>query len=901
MSAISRCAQTIAQDNRSAGANYDADDRFCLDGQRLVSLSATTSATYGAASTEYRTEKEGFAKITASSSTIAYSSCPFYSNPGCSGSYSTMPQSFTVKTKAGLTMEYGVTTDSRILAQGKSTVIAWALSKVTDVKGNYYTITYTQDTGTSGTGEWRPTRMDYTGNGASAPTNSVQFVYETRTDQTPFYQMGSKSMTTMRVSKIQTYAGANLVKEYRLTYTQTAWVGSSALASLVECNAASVCLAPLSMTWQNNVGIQFNRVLSDASASGQWPESGGNRNFAVDINGDGKTDLLWIGSQGTYVELGQGDGSFVRVLSDNSPNAQWPEDTGNKNYLADINGDGKVDLVWIGSQGTYASLGQGDGTFVRVFSDGSVAGQWSENSGNRNHLVDVNGDGKVDLVWIGSQGTYVALGVGDGTFVRVFSDGTVASQWPEYSGNRNNLVDVNGDGKIDLVWIGSQGTYVSLGKGDGTFVRVLSDNSPNGQWPEDGGNRSFFTDVNGDGKIDFVWIGSQGTYVSLGKGDGTFVRVLSDGSPGGQWAENSGNYNYVVDLNGDGKADLLWVGTQGTYVSLGRGDGVFYRVLSDPSATTGQWPTDSGNRNILADVNGDGKTDFIWIGSQGTYVQVSAGVVGPLAQQFTSNLASLSVTYKPLSNSLVYKKDTGSAYPLLDIMTPMHVVSQADRSNGLGVGGIVSTAYSYGGLKGSVDGHGALGFRWMETKDVGTGIRSRTEFRQDYPYTGLTDKTCRISSSYTTLWQSCDQIKAANGLLGYSAPSYSYLTTLGTGADTSAVACPLTAPTISAGTGTGATSGSGVPSTVGKRYFVYDCQTVEQGWDYNGAVLPVVTTKTTYDDWGNVKKIRVQSDDGYCKATDNAYLTADSANWILGRLSRAQVTNKTPPDGLTCP
>ena len=231
----------------------------------------------------------------------------------------------------------------------------------------------------------------------------------------------------------------------------------------------------------------------------------------------------------------------------------------------------------------------------------------------------------------------------------------------------------------------------------------------------------------------------------------------------------------------------------------------------------------------------------------------------------------------------------------------MYVVSQVDNSNGLGGSGVVSTTYKYGGLKASLDGRGSLGFRWMESKDVNTGIRMRTEMRQDYPYTGMPDKNCKISPAYTTAGSSCDQIKTANGLLGYSAFSYGYFNVLGTGADSASMACPLAAPTISAGTGDGSTSGAGVPATVGKRYYPFGCLIVEQGWDYNGTVLPVSTTKNIYDDWGNPKQISVQSNDNYCKVTANTYLTADTTNWILGRLSRAQVTVKTPPDGATCP
>ena len=57
--AITRCPRTLAHDGVHGGVNHDANDRFCVDGQRLVAISGT----YGADGTEYRTEIERFTRI----------------------------------------------------------------------------------------------------------------------------------------------------------------------------------------------------------------------------------------------------------------------------------------------------------------------------------------------------------------------------------------------------------------------------------------------------------------------------------------------------------------------------------------------------------------------------------------------------------------------------------------------------------------------------------------------------------------------------------------------------------------------------------------------------------------------------------------------------------------------
>jgi hypothetical protein len=90
---ITRCPQTIAQDGAVHGVNYDANDRFCLEGERLIAING---GTYGADGTEYRLEREGFSKI------VSY------------GAAGIGPAWFKVWTKSGQVMEFGNAAGSRI-------------------------------------------------------------------------------------------------------------------------------------------------------------------------------------------------------------------------------------------------------------------------------------------------------------------------------------------------------------------------------------------------------------------------------------------------------------------------------------------------------------------------------------------------------------------------------------------------------------------------------------------------------------------------------------------------------------------------------------------------------------------------------------------------------------------
>ncbi len=114
--AVTRCPQTMAQDNAHVGVNYNSSDRFCLDGQRLLVING---GTYGADLSEYRTETESFSRV------IAHTTA------------GNLPDWFEVHTKSGQIIELGHSTDSRILAQATSVARVWAASKISDTAGNY--------------------------------------------------------------------------------------------------------------------------------------------------------------------------------------------------------------------------------------------------------------------------------------------------------------------------------------------------------------------------------------------------------------------------------------------------------------------------------------------------------------------------------------------------------------------------------------------------------------------------------------------------------------------------------------------------------------------------------------------------------------------------------------------
>src|SRR5262249_21409253 len=159
-----------------------------------------------------------------------------------------------VHTKAGLTLEFGNSTDSRVLAVNAATGVTstarlWAVDKVSDTVGNYFTATYNcsavagacTDVSRTTYGQSYPLRVDFTGNGKAGvtPYNSVQFAYSGRGDSFPTYQAGAMVQATVLLSEIKTFQASNLVSDYKLSYRAGTSTLRSRLTSITLCDGGS--------------------------------------------------------------------------------------------------------------------------------------------------------------------------------------------------------------------------------------------------------------------------------------------------------------------------------------------------------------------------------------------------------------------------------------------------------------------------------------------------------------------------------------------------------------------------------------------------------------------------------------------------------------------------------------
>jgi hypothetical protein len=317
----------------------------------------------------------------------------------------------------------------------------------------------------------------------------------------------------------------------------------------------------------------------------------------------------------------------------------WSSQDRYPRHLADVNGDGFSDIVGFGEAGVAVSLGSANGSFsapgLRVANFGQSAGWTSDNLYHR-ELADLNGDGRADIVGFGVAGTIVSFGKADGTFtdpVTATANFGTNQGWTTQDSYARTTGDVNGDGKADLIGFGAAGTLVALGNGDGTFrtaALTLANFGVQQGWTSDNAFHREVADVNGDGLEDLLGFGVAGTWVALSTGDGAFGApqlVLGNFGRDQGWSSQNSFARDVADVNGDSYADIVGFGVAGSYVAYGKANGSFGAPSLDVlnfGANQG-WTSDNSYHRELADINNDGTIDIVGFGQAGVLVGLNQG------------------------------------------------------------------------------------------------------------------------------------------------------------------------------------------------------------------------------------------------------------------------------------
>ncbi|MFT3720015.1 M6 family metalloprotease domain-containing protein [Pseudorhodoferax sp.] len=268
-------------------------------------------------------------------------------------------------------------------------------------------------------------------------------------------------------------------------------------------------------------------VVADFGYASGWRVDRHPRVMA-DTTGDGRADIVGFGNDGVYVARAGQDGAFTapqRVVADFGYASGWRVDR-HPRVMADITGDRRAGIVGFGNGGVYVARANADGTFgpmqfvLANFGYGADAGGWRVDRHPR-VMADITGDGCMDIVGFGNDGVYVARANGSGGFhpmqfvLANFGYGAAAGGW-RVDRHPRLLADTTGNGRADIVGFGDTGVYVALANGSGGFDApqlVLANYGYNaGGWRVEMHPR-FAVDTTGDKRADLVGFGNDGVYI----------------------------------------------------------------------------------------------------------------------------------------------------------------------------------------------------------------------------------------------------------------------------------------------------------------------------------------------------------------------------------------------------
>ncbi|TET67074.1 MAG: VCBS repeat-containing protein, partial [Candidatus Zixiibacteriota bacterium] len=328
-----------------------------------------------------------------------------------------------------------------------------------------------------------------------------------------------------------------------------------------------------------------------------------------------------------FVSLLLSGAAYALEYVESSNGLDYPQMEGGQTELelADVNGDGHLDILSIGDHGSPYVNSDQHGVMV-WFGDG--AGNWSVyQNGNFGYggiaVGDVNNDGLLDVGYamhhnysgndFGDQLMEVALGDGTGRNWQPWDDG-LATNGEDWGMFGTDFADVNGDGYLDVASNSfgcCSGVHVYINQGDGSWVQSSGFLGGNSQMD------LVFGDINCDGYPDFA-VGHQYGTVYFGDGEGGFTNA--DGnlpSPGSQGHDGVD----LRDVDGDGGMDLSFANSSGG-VEVWCWDEAAELWVDFSGNLPSSWHAEATQ---LADMNLDGYTDVVAFGSGDVVVWTGDG------------------------------------------------------------------------------------------------------------------------------------------------------------------------------------------------------------------------------------------------------------------------------------
>ena len=892
LSAVVRCARDQVRDGELVPVSLTSSDRFCLDGQRLELISGA----YGAPGSAYRKENDDQSTITA-----------------VGGSASDGPQYFKVETKSGDTHLYGNPAgysglyvnssdpyDAFVEPNGTSQGVKariWALKATEDVKSNYILYEYEKDINE---GVHRIKTIKYTGQrtSSSAPFAEISFEYASYFKGFSGFQAGHVVRTNKRVSRIDSFIDGEAFRSFHLEFEASDVAEERLLLTSVQECASSVasaatCYPATTFEWQrpaltHPMGSYQPFNQSSTIFSGV---DGAYTSQVFDMTGDGISDLIY--SQNSYWILKSSEFGTTYLT-------QYAAGDPEKALNIDYDGDGRRELLVATSDSSpwnVIEFKESSGvtpcpiiipcptTTVSPYYNKFSIGRTAKGLGGTAMVADFNGDGLEDIIFKDGSALKGYKNLGSGNFtteITLFSGMGGAleglhDQNPKFKNAAG--VDFNGDGKSDIAskfTTTSGACYVNgqlrrfvnnewecVHEFGGTWqqtttnsLKVLvaggTESNPsysvfatfNGQY-----DRISPADFNGDGLIDLAYLKDNYWRVRLSTGTGfTAESTIEVGT------QNYSHLTRFVDVNGDGRADMLHAASSSSWYVM------ISTASSDPTwplfINRGTYSFPANSAIQFGDMNGDGKLSALTsTGSSWIEHRRDPGEKEYAISHITNGHGvKTSIEYETLRDVLVFRDSSELSLP--DSFSPlvgMQVVSKVlTDSNKIGsTTHRIAVSYEYGGLLIHKNGFGSLGFEMVRSTDLQTGVISETGYKQSidpgtHLLTGL--------PLYTTSWLDGQMLSNATNTLALR---------------TSAQGGKF--PYVQSSTETA---------------YVYGSD------GYSDQVSQTVTTNQ-YDSWGNLVDMTVQiteSGTGDQLTTHTANDFGTGAQTRYGRLQESEVT-----------
>lgn len=752
---IHRCAGNWGIDQENArSATYTSADKLCLNGDRLM----LASGTYGESGAVYYPERDLSIKVVQS------------------GGIQSSTSKFAVYHADGRTSYFGEDANSRDLSSS-NIVRSWNITRQLDVYANNITYNYLN----SGGAQYLES-IYYTGQNTSDGDRRVKLNYEARPDLSAGYSASDLVKHTQRLASIETYVGAAKVAAYDLSYGS---ISEPAELTNLNLSARKSFLQQITLTRSGKqakvTDIQWNPisgVLSGISGNPWMTLPTGTHKFLAhaDYDGDGVID---------YFAVNGDSGSSAKAKIFLSSLGSWVDVTNlalvdpyyfQRGYLSgltpDFTGDGRAEIMGyrvVTNQGVataYLSFANWNGSSFDITDtniDVSCRDNELTHGGDvdpdacNSSVVDLNGDGLDDFIAIHSRSLELPLMTyylrdpscdsgtsGDSCAFGFRKDHT------ESTGSKKNyqFVDYDGDGKVEK-----------------RSVKNL-------------------IDLNSDGLLDEI--GSN--TLELNKGNGSTLPISHSGMiPGSTMYEHPilkdefGDpvefyirpYEHVksIDLDNDGLEDLLIPDSIAYSAAGASGYCMFGSKCDEREKLTGDiwrwyvWIARIGSDGLptykkktsgpaiygalpelkVLDINGDGKRDiltnirpnFTTSGAPSKGVHVYFNQVGQadLVESISDGLVTHHFQYKNISDSSIYSVSYNTSQaPYINFNNGLEVVSAYATDDG--IGGTRNYSYKYENARFHKAGRGFQGFKAIDVTDSQKGIKTRSEFAQDYPFTG---------------------------------------------------------------------------------------------------------------------------------------------------------------------